>query len=183
MLFSGDAVLGHGSVYVAPDPGALRGYLAALDRLLGLDLDLICPGHFRRSPSRARSSPSTATIASSANACWSPRSTTGCAAPDDLLDRAWSDVPAVLRPAAAVTLAAHLDTLAEEDRLPADVDRDGLPRYGGRVMPTEQKVTFCRICEAHCGMVATVDAGVVTKLRPDRDHPLARVRRARRASR
>ncbi len=45
VLFSGDAVLGHGSVYVAPDPGALRGYLAALDRLLALELDAICPGH------------------------------------------------------------------------------------------------------------------------------------------
>src|SRR3954463_395721 len=40
-------------------------------------------------------------------------------------------------------------------------------------MPTKQVVTFCRICEAHCGMVATVDDGRVTKLRPDRDHPLS----------
>ena len=44
-LFSGDAVLGHGSVFVWPDPGALRGYLAALERLAGLDLAVICPGH------------------------------------------------------------------------------------------------------------------------------------------
>lgn len=41
-------------------------------------------------------------------------------------------------------------------------------------MATEQRVTFCRICEAHCGMVATVEGGVVTKLRPDREHPLSR---------
>src|ERR671921_934631 len=41
-------------------------------------------------------------------------------------------------------------------------------------MPSEQVVTFCRICEAHCGMVATVNDGVVTKLRPDPDHPLSR---------
>jgi anaerobic selenocysteine-containing dehydrogenase len=41
-------------------------------------------------------------------------------------------------------------------------------------MPSEEVVTFCRICEAHCGMVATVDDGVVTKLRPDPDHPLSR---------
>src|SRR5918995_3255408 len=40
-------------------------------------------------------------------------------------------------------------------------------------MGTEQKVTFCRICEAHCGMVATVEDGVVTRLRPDREHPLS----------
>lgn len=37
-----------------------------------------------------------------------------------------------------------------------------------------QKVTFCRICEAHCGMVATVEEGTVTRLRPDREHPLSR---------
>ena len=40
-------------------------------------------------------------------------------------------------------------------------------------MAAETKVTFCRICEAHCGMVATIDDGVVTRLRPDREHPLS----------
>src|SRR3954463_12748157 len=37
----------------------------------------------------------------------------------------------------------------------------------------ERGVTFCPICEAHCGMIATVDDGRVTKLRPDPDHPLS----------
>ena len=37
----------------------------------------------------------------------------------------------------------------------------------------EQKITFCRICEPLCGMVATVEDGRVTKLRPDPDHPLS----------
>ena len=40
-------------------------------------------------------------------------------------------------------------------------------------MPAEQKVTYCRICEANCGMVATVEDGRVTKLRPDPEHPLS----------
>ena len=40
-----------------------------------------------------------------------------------LLDAAWSDVPAELRPVAAVTLAAHLDKLEEEQLLPAGVER------------------------------------------------------------
>lgn len=40
-------------------------------------------------------------------------------------------------------------------------------------MATEEKVTYCRICEAVCGLVATVEDGKVTKLRPDRDHPLS----------
>ena len=36
-----------------------------------------------------------------------------------------------------------------------------------------RKITYCRICEANCGMVATVEDGRVTKLRPDREHPLS----------
>ena len=40
-------------------------------------------------------------------------------------------------------------------------------------MAVEQKVSFCRICEAHCGMVATVEDDRITKLRPDPDHPLS----------
>ena len=38
---------------------------------------------------------------------------------------------------------------------------------------TEEKITFCRICEVYCGMIATVDDGRLVSLRPDRDHPLS----------
>jgi formate dehydrogenase len=34
-----------------------------------------------------------------------------------------------------------------------------------------QKKTFCGICEASCGLIATVDQGSVTALRPDPSHP------------
>ena len=37
----------------------------------------------------------------------------------------------------------------------------------------DERVTFCRICEPLCGMVATVENGKLTQLRPDRDHPLS----------
>lgn len=37
-----------------------------------------------------------------------------------------------------------------------------------------ETVTYCRICESLCGMIATVDDGVVTKLRPDPKHPISR---------
>ena len=40
-------------------------------------------------------------------------------------------------------------------------------------MAAEEKVTYCRICEPLCGLVATVEDGEVTKLRPDADHPLS----------
>lgn len=38
-----------------------------------------------------------------------------------------------------------------------------------------KKVTYCRICEASCGLIATLDAdGRLERLRPDPDHPLSR---------
>ena len=38
----------------------------------------------------------------------------------------------------------------------------------------EQKVTYCRICEPLCGLIATVEDGRLQSLRPDPDHPLSR---------
>ncbi|HTD58046.1 MAG TPA: MBL fold metallo-hydrolase [Solirubrobacteraceae bacterium] len=118
VCFAGDAVLGEGSVFIAPDPGALAGYLGALQRLRELDLEVLCPGH--------------------GPPIWTPQERLeeyiehrlgrerrllaaigeGRRTTEELLDAAWSDVPEQLRPLAAVTLTAHLDKLAEEGRLP-----------------------------------------------------------------
>lgn len=38
---------------------------------------------------------------------------------------------------------------------------------------TVHRATFCRICEPLCGMVATVEDGRLTALRPDKAHPLS----------
>ena len=40
-------------------------------------------------------------------------------------------------------------------------------------MATTEKVTYCRVCEPLCGMVATVADGELVKVRPDPDHPLS----------
>ena len=45
ILFTGDTVLGAGSVFIAPGEGSLSAYLESLEKLLTLDLDAICPGH------------------------------------------------------------------------------------------------------------------------------------------
>src|SRR5581483_5368295 len=45
VAMTGDAVLGEGSVFIAPGPGALRGYLDGLRRLQALGLRALCPGH------------------------------------------------------------------------------------------------------------------------------------------
>lgn len=121
--FTGDAVLGEGSVFIAPDPGALAGYLDGLERLRGRDLEVLCPGH---GPS-----------------IWEPNAkleeyiehrlarerlllaalAEGRRRTAELLDVAWADVPRELRPVAAVSLQAHLDKLEDEGRLPAGVER------------------------------------------------------------
>lgn len=123
VCFSGDAVLGEGSVFVAPDPGALAGYLAALERLLALPLELICPGHgpvvldptAKLEGYVAHRLDREKRLLAALDA--------GLRSTVELLDAAWSDVPAQMRPVAAVTLAAHLDKLEEEDRLPGGVER------------------------------------------------------------
>ena len=40
-------------------------------------------------------------------------------------------------------------------------------------MTTRETPTFCRICEALCGLVATIEDGKLTKLRPDPEHPIS----------
>jgi glyoxylase-like metal-dependent hydrolase (beta-lactamase superfamily II) len=129
--FTGDAVLADSSVFVAPDPGALRGYLAALERLRSLDLALLCTGH----------GPPVTDPAALLDRYLAHRRDRerrllaalddGLRGIDELLDRVWNDAPASLRLAATATLAAHLGKLDEEGRLPDGVQRPPWPPPGG----------------------------------------------------
>ena len=119
--FTGDAVLGEGSVFVAPGRGALRGYLEGLQRLRERSLEVLCPGH-----GPAVWDPDGKLDAYIARRLGRERELLaaldrGLRTPDELLDAVWGDVSARLRPVAAVTLVAHLDKLAEEGRLPDDL--------------------------------------------------------------
>jgi glyoxylase-like metal-dependent hydrolase (beta-lactamase superfamily II) len=129
-LFTGDTVLGSGSVFIAPGEGSLSAYLESLRRLRELDTEAILPGH--------------------GPVVWDPRAKldeyiehrlererlvlvaldAGARTRDELLDRAWYDVDFAsapyLRYAAAATLEAHLEKLEEEGRLPAGVEREPL---------------------------------------------------------
>jgi len=125
VLFCGDTVLGEGSVFIPPGGGSLIAYLASLERLRALELQALCPGH--------------------GQVIWEPRKKLdeyiehrldrerrlvaalerGVREREALLDEVWSDAPAVLRPAAALTLEAHLDKLEQEGRLPPGVERHG----------------------------------------------------------
>jgi glyoxylase-like metal-dependent hydrolase (beta-lactamase superfamily II) len=120
VCFTGDLVLGRGSVFVAAEPGALRAYLASLERLRALELELIAPGH-----GPLVTDPAAKLDAYIAHRLERERQllealAEGIRDRDELLDRVWAMTPAELRPAAAATLDAHLGKLAEEGRLPAD---------------------------------------------------------------
>src|SRR3954454_3498235 len=128
--FSGDAVLGEGSVFVWPDPGALRGYLAALERLRALDLNVICPGHGPIVLDPAAKLDEYVAHRLAREQRLVAALDDGLRTADELLDRAWSDAPSALRAAATVTLAAHLDKLDEEGRLPDGVERPQLSLLG-----------------------------------------------------
>jgi glyoxylase-like metal-dependent hydrolase (beta-lactamase superfamily II) len=123
VLFSGDTVLGEGSVFIPPEAGALGKYLDSLRRLARERLEALCPGH--------------------GPVVWDPAAKLaeylehrldrerrlvraldeGFRSREELLDEVWDDVPSALRPAAALTLAAHLDKLEAEGRLPDGVER------------------------------------------------------------
>jgi glyoxylase-like metal-dependent hydrolase (beta-lactamase superfamily II) len=118
VCFSGDAVLGEGSVFITPYPGALRGYLEGLRRLRALPLELICPGHGPPVPDPAAKLDEYVAHRLDRERRLVEALERGTRAEPDLLDQVWDDAPAVLRPAAAVTLRAHLDKLREEGRLP-----------------------------------------------------------------
>jgi glyoxylase-like metal-dependent hydrolase (beta-lactamase superfamily II) len=118
VLFCGDTVLGEGSVFIAPGGNALALYMESLRRLRALELGALCPGH--------------------GPVVWDPAAkldeyiahrldrenrlldalARGLRSRDELLDDVWDDAPTVLRPAAMLTLEAHLEKLEGEGRLP-----------------------------------------------------------------
>jgi glyoxylase-like metal-dependent hydrolase (beta-lactamase superfamily II) len=122
VCFAGDTVLGTGSVFIGPDEGSLSAYLDSLRRLRALELEVLCPGH--------------------GPYVWDPAAKldeyiehrlererrlvdaldAGLRTRDELLDSAWSEVGPELRPFAALSLASHLEKLAEEGRLPDGVE-------------------------------------------------------------
>ncbi|CAA9534445.1 MAG: MBL-fold metallo-hydrolase superfamily [uncultured Solirubrobacteraceae bacterium] len=120
---SGDAVLGEGSVFVAPGPRAMAGYLDALERLLALELDVVLPGHGPPvTDPRAKLEEYLAHRRDRERRLLEALAA-GARSEAELLDAVWDDVPPALRGAAAVTLAAHLGKLEEEGRLPGGVER------------------------------------------------------------
>ena len=129
VAFTGDALFANSSVFITPTPGAMAGYLGGLQRLVELDLDVIAPGHGAviHNPTERLNEQIEHRLDRErrlVEAIEHGRTTV-----DELLDSVWSDVPEPLRPAAAVTLAAHLGKLADEGRLPEAVEVPEIPEW------------------------------------------------------
>ncbi|MFA4927573.1 MAG: MBL fold metallo-hydrolase [Patulibacter sp.] len=129
--FVGDTVLGRGSVLLVPHEGALIGYLQALRRLQAERLGWLLPGH-----GPVIEDPQAKLDEYIAHRLERERRLVealdgGARSVDALLDAVWDDAPGILRLAAAVTLQAHLDKLATEGRLPADVERQDFGDFDG----------------------------------------------------
>jgi glyoxylase-like metal-dependent hydrolase (beta-lactamase superfamily II) len=112
--FTGDAVLGEGSVFVS---GRLREYLDGLRRLRGLGLQRIHPGHGDEvTDPDAKLDEYLAHRADRERKLLAALEA-GARTDDELLDAAWDDAPQAVRPFAAITLHAHMDKLRAEGRL------------------------------------------------------------------
>jgi glyoxylase-like metal-dependent hydrolase (beta-lactamase superfamily II) len=118
VCFTGDTVLGSGSVFIAPGEGSLSAYLASLRRLRSLPLDVLCPGHGPYVWDPAGKLDEYLAHRLERERRLLEALSAGLRTRDELLDSAWSDAPAELRDFAALSLASHLEKLAEEGRLP-----------------------------------------------------------------
>jgi glyoxylase-like metal-dependent hydrolase (beta-lactamase superfamily II) len=127
VCFTGDTVLGEGSVFISPGEGSLAAYLESLRRLRALGLETICPGHgpFVHDPDARLELYLTHRLYREQRVVAALER--GARTRDEILDVAWSEVDLdaapFLREAAGATLQAHLDKLAGEGRLP-----EGMPR-------------------------------------------------------
>lgn len=117
VCFTGDAVLGEGSVFVSGD---MAGYLRALDRLQALRPAVICPGH---GPVVTDPAPHLGAYRAhrlererQIVAAWRR----GIHDEDELREEVWGPLTGRLVRAATVTLRAHLEKLRDEGRLEAD---------------------------------------------------------------
>jgi glyoxylase-like metal-dependent hydrolase (beta-lactamase superfamily II) len=120
ICFTGDTVLGEGSVFIQPGEGSLSAYLDSLRTLRKLDLEALCPGHGPYVWDPAAKLDEYLSHRLERERLLLEALAAGARSEAELLDRAWSDVPEHLRPAAALTLRAHLEKLREEGRLDFD---------------------------------------------------------------
>lgn len=124
-LFSGDHILGRGTTVVAHPDGDMGAYMASLERLRGLDLDRIFPGH-----GPVVNEPAAVIEEYIEHRLMRERQVVDGLAgagepvtPEELVARIYFDVDPILHPIAAMSVRAHLAKLAREGRAVQDGER------------------------------------------------------------
>lgn len=124
VCFCGDLVLGRGSSIVPPAAGggSLTDYMESLARVRALGPALMCPGHgpWIEDPEAKIDEYVSHRLQRERKLVAALER--GERSRQALLDAAWGDVPAAMRPAAALAMQAHLEKLEAEGRLSADLE-------------------------------------------------------------
>ncbi len=121
VCFSGDLVLGEGSTFVPPDGGSMAAYMGSLRLLQEREIELICPGHGPWVTDPAAKLAEYVEHREMRERRLLAALDRGERSREALLVEAWDDVPAAMRPAAALVMEAHLQKLEAEGRLPDDL--------------------------------------------------------------
>jgi glyoxylase-like metal-dependent hydrolase (beta-lactamase superfamily II) len=126
VAFTGDAVLGEGSVLITTQ---LADYLDALRGLRDLGLELLCPGHGPLVTDPAAKLDEYIEHRLHRERRLVDALERGLRSVDELLDDVWDDAPKAVRAGAIATLGAHLEKLDAEGRLPDGVERPEIPDW------------------------------------------------------
>jgi glyoxylase-like metal-dependent hydrolase (beta-lactamase superfamily II) len=121
VCFSGDLVLGAGSTFVPPDGGSLAAYMDSLRRMQAEPIELICPGHGPWIEDPAAKLAEYVEHREMRERRLLVALERGERSREALLAEVWDDVPAEVRPAAAMVMQAHLDKLETEGKFEADL--------------------------------------------------------------
>jgi ribonuclease/clavin/mitogillin len=116
-LFTGDLILGTGTVMIPVEGGDMAEYLASLEKLLALDLGRIYPGHGPVIPDGRAKIEEYLAHRRMREAQVLDAVSRGIGEPWRIVQEIYVDVPSVLHPAAEQSVIRHLRKLAAEGRV------------------------------------------------------------------
>ena len=117
LLFTGDHVMQGSTVVITPPNGSMRDYLSSLDKVLGLDIAELAPGHGRviRSPHDEVRKIIAHRLKREAKVLDALKRKSPCSL-DELVPLAYDDTPERLYPVARRSLHAHLIKLVQDGK-------------------------------------------------------------------
>lgn len=116
VLFSGDLILGAGTVVLQPRDGALEEYLASLERVAHLDMAVIAPGHGPLIEDPAARVAGYLSHRRMREGQVLDALAVGARTPGEIVGVIYADLDPALHPAAENTVRAHLLKLVREGR-------------------------------------------------------------------